>query len=57
MDRAAPEAFFFDEGTFVTWGATPEQNELLLLQIKDAEINGYKLPETEFFDFFEDAEQ
>ncbi|TPX40916.1 hypothetical protein SeLEV6574_g06346 [Synchytrium endobioticum] len=52
-----PDAFFFEDGTFVTWGATPEQNELLLLQIKDAQVNTHKVLETEFFDFFEDPEQ
>ncbi|TPX34987.1 hypothetical protein SmJEL517_g02492 [Synchytrium microbalum] len=57
LPEGGPEAFFFDDGTFVTWGATPEQNELLLLQIKAAEINGYRGPENEFFDYFQDPEQ
>ncbi|OAJ40556.1 hypothetical protein BDEG_24274 [Batrachochytrium dendrobatidis JEL423] len=56
-DPTLAEAFFFSSGTFVTWGATDEQNELILAQVRDCEINRYSNVETEWFDYFYDFNQ
>ncbi|RKO97936.1 hypothetical protein CXG81DRAFT_11755, partial [Caulochytrium protostelioides] len=43
------EAFFFSNGTFVTWGATELQNTALLKDVKAFEINAYAQVATEMF--------
>ncbi|KAI9202854.1 uncharacterized protein BJ171DRAFT_460954 [Polychytrium aggregatum] len=51
---SAAEAFIFNSGTVVTWGATEAQNEALLEDLKAVEVNRYKSPETEWFDYLHD---
>ncbi|KAH6560796.1 hypothetical protein BASA50_004978 [Batrachochytrium salamandrivorans] len=57
LEPEQAEAFFFSSGTFVTWGATDEQNELILKRVRGSEINMYSSVETEWFDYFYDTNQ
>jgi uncharacterized Rmd1/YagE family protein len=56
IDAETPQAFLFQNGTFVTWGATQEQSEKLLSQVKFVESNPVPM-ETEFFDYYVDISQ
>lgn len=49
------EAFIFDNGSFVTWGATTQQQQQIKALLKQVEINGYEFEETEWFEFIRDA--
>ncbi|KAJ3114200.1 hypothetical protein HDU96_002415 [Phlyctochytrium bullatum] len=51
------EAFFFSDGTFVTWGATEEQIEELLEVAEEVAVGKYKFIESEWFDYFIDINQ
>jgi uncharacterized Rmd1/YagE family protein len=51
---AEADVFFFEDGTFVTWGASEQLHALLLKQTKRFEISsilGSYSVETEYFDF------
>ncbi|KAJ1554775.1 hypothetical protein HK096_001733 [Nowakowskiella sp. JEL0078] len=49
------DAFIFENGTFVTWGADTEQNQELLRLLKSVVLDrSYDTVETEVFDFIED---
>jgi len=52
-----PEAFIFSSGTFVTWGAGDEENNLLIQILRGVEVNSYTQVETEWYDFIVDASQ
>jgi uncharacterized Rmd1/YagE family protein len=56
VDSEAPQAFIFQNGTFVTWGASEEQAEKLVEQVKQVESNSFPL-ETEFFEYYIDTNQ
>eukprot|EP00842_Homolaphlyctis_polyrhiza_P006045 jgi/Hompol1/6441/HPOL_001706-RA len=56
-DPSSAEAFFFTNGTFVTWGATDAQNNRLLSLMRDCEQNRYRSVESEWFDYFNDMSQ
>jgi uncharacterized Rmd1/YagE family protein len=49
------EAFIFDNGSFVTWGATPAQQQQIKAVLKQAEVNGYDFEETEWFEYIRDS--
>ncbi|KAJ3189833.1 hypothetical protein HDU85_000117 [Gaertneriomyces sp. JEL0708] len=53
----APEAFFFPDGTFATWGASDAQNDAIRRLVKKVECNGYSLPETEWYPYVVDPDQ
>jgi uncharacterized Rmd1/YagE family protein len=53
----AADAFIFDDGTFVTWGASKSENEDFIKAIKPFQINPYGSVETELFDYFVDSSQ
>lgn len=52
-----PEAFVFRDGTFATWGANEAQNQELMKLLKSVEVNSYREPETEWFNYYVDTEQ
>jgi uncharacterized Rmd1/YagE family protein len=57
-DREVPaEAFVFNDGTLVTWGATEEQDNEILNLIKKVEIDPYESSQTEQFDYYQDFTQ
>ncbi len=57
-DKEVPaEAFVFNDGTFVTWGASEEQDNEMLQLIKKVEIVSYDTSETEQFDYYQDLSQ
>jgi hypothetical protein len=51
-----PEAFIFENGTFVVWGATQQDIEHLRQLLSSYEVNSVRPVETEWFDFVVDAE-
>lgn len=51
------EAFIFDNGSFVTWGATVQQQQQMKAILKQAEFNGYDFEETEWFEYIRDPSQ
>ncbi|KAI8844833.1 hypothetical protein BC829DRAFT_419748 [Chytridium lagenaria] len=51
------EAFFFSDGTFVTWGAKEAQIEQLLEVAEDVGVGRYGFVESEWFDYFVDMAQ
>lgn len=56
-DESAPEAFIFNDGTFVTWGASAEEDVQLLDVVTKAQVNPYATMETERFDYYQDPTQ
>ncbi|KAJ3216383.1 hypothetical protein HDU67_009518 [Dinochytrium kinnereticum] len=51
------EAFFFSDGTFVTWGASESQIEELLQVASEVGVGRYGFVESEWFDYFVDMSQ
>ena len=51
-----PQAFIFQNGTFVTWGASDTQVKTLLRQVKSVQINDFPV-EQEWFDYYVDPSQ
>ena len=57
-DREIPvEVFVFSDGTFVTWGASDEQDNEILQLIKNIEIGPYESNQTEQFEYYQDLTQ
>jgi hypothetical protein len=54
LDDDSPEMFVFNEGTFVTWGASKTLNRELQDLIKEGEVNAYDEIETECYDYYHD---
>ncbi|KAI9006361.1 hypothetical protein DFJ74DRAFT_597758, partial [Hyaloraphidium curvatum] len=48
------EAFIFDNGSFVTWGATAAQQQQIREIVKEAEVDAYDFLENEEFDYVRD---
>ncbi|KAI8802478.1 hypothetical protein BJ742DRAFT_832733 [Cladochytrium replicatum] len=56
--KQTAEAFIFNNGTFVTWGASQSENAALLDLLKPSqEGRKYDSPETEWFYFYEAPEE
>ncbi|KAJ3099536.1 hypothetical protein HDU97_002979 [Phlyctochytrium planicorne] len=51
------EAFFFSDGTFVTWGASEDQIEQLREVADEVGIGKYNFTESEWFDYYVDMSQ
>jgi len=51
-----PEAFIFENGTFVVWGATQDEIQQLRTLLSSYEENSVRPVETEWFDFVVDPE-
>ncbi len=56
-DDVSSEAFIFNDGTFVTWGTSIEENDSILETLKPFEVNSYSTVETESFDYYQDPSQ
>ena len=57
-DKDVPaEAFIFNDGTFVTWGASEDQDNEMRQLIKRVETVPYDSSETEQFDYYQDLSQ
>ncbi|KAJ3403565.1 hypothetical protein HDV05_007746 [Chytridiales sp. JEL 0842] len=54
-----PEAFFFQNGTFVTWGASDAQIDRLLELVSKVALQPYSLSsvESDWFEYYEDGSQ
>jgi uncharacterized Rmd1/YagE family protein len=58
QERDVPaEAYVFSDGTFVTWGASDDQDMEMLQLIKNIEIGPYESNQSEQFDYYQDLTQ
>lgn len=51
------EVIVFNDGTFVTWGASEEQDNEILQLVKGVEVGTYENSQNEQFDYYQDFTQ